>query len=47
MSNKKETTTKTHNCETLLGEINAYCMGDGRKRSKFTKLVLGSGRKFR
>jgi hypothetical protein len=44
---KKKKTEKTHNCNTLSGQMGAAFMGDGRKRTQFTKLVLGSGRMFR
>jgi hypothetical protein len=47
MQIKKKNTEKTHNCNTLLGQTGVAFKGDGRKRSPFTKLVLGSGRMFR
>ena len=47
MQIKKKKTEKTHNCDTLLGQFSVVSSGDGRKRSQFTKLVLGSGRMFR
>lgn len=47
MQIKMKNREKTHNCYTLRGQFSVLSSGDGRKRSQYTKLVLGSGRMFR